>query len=100
MRGRCLRSPQNTVQVGLGVTERDIARDGVIKNMVLLQDHPNMPAHVAIIEILKIDIIEQDRAFGGLEQARDQFDEGCFTATAATHQRDHLARRHLHGDPI
>ena len=70
MRRRRLRRGQDAIEIGLGVAEGDVARDRFVEDVVLLQDHSDVSADVAIVERLQIDVIEEDRAFSRLEQTR------------------------------
>ena len=54
-------------KIGLGIAEGDVARDRFVKHVVLLQDHPDVPAHVAVVERLQIDA---DRRGSSLRSAR------------------------------
>ena len=69
--GRCLRRRQHTVEIRLGITKGNVACDRLIKHMIFLKDHSDVPAHIAVIQCFQIDIIEQDRAFSRLEQSGD-----------------------------
>ena len=40
------------IEVGLGITEGNVAGDRFVKDVVLLQDHPDVPPDVAIVERL------------------------------------------------
>ena len=56
----CLRRGKNTIQIRLWVAKGDIARDRLIEHMVFLQNHADMPPHIAIIQCSEIDVIKED----------------------------------------
>ena len=57
-----------------------------------------MAAQVAVVERREVHAVEEDRALGGLEEARDELDERRLAAAAAADERDGLARRDLERD--
>src|SRR5581483_94098 len=86
---------QNTIEIGLGIAERDVARDRFVEHVIFLQHHSDVPANIAVIQCAKIDIVEVDGAAGWLEQAGDEFDQGCLAASATSHERDHASGREI-----
>src|SRR3954465_2833164 len=88
MGGGGLGRGQDPVQIWLRVTKRDIAGNRLVKHVVLLQNHSDIPAHVAVVQRLQIDVIEKDCALGRLEQAGYELDQSFLAAPAATYQRE------------
>ena len=89
MRRGCLSGGENTVKIGLGISEGNIPRDRFIEHVIFLQHHSDMTANVAIVQCPEIDIIKINIAFGWFEQASDQFDQRRLAATTATDKCDH-----------
>src|SRR5204862_2635198 len=83
---------KHPIEIWLRIAKRNIARDRVVKHMILLKHGSDVPAHVAIIQGLQIDIVKKDRTFGRLEQRSNQFDESRFPAATAAHESHHPPR--------
>src|SRR5207248_2730690 len=86
---------KNTIQIGLGVTEGNIAGDGLIEHVIFLQHYPNVSADIAIVQSLEIDVIKEDVAVSWFKQPGDEFDQRRFAAAAATDEGDHTTRRKI-----
>ena len=93
MRRGSLRGGEDAVEIGLGVAEGNVARDRFVEDVILLQDHPDVPPNVAVVERLQIGVVEQNCSFRRFEQTGDELDQGCFSATAPAHECDHPAGR-------
>src|SRR4051794_15590168 len=100
MGGGGLGRGQDSVQIWFRITERDIAGNRLVKHVVLLQNHSDIPAHVAVVQRLQIDVIEKDCALGRLEQAGYELDQSCLAAPAATDQREHSTGREFKRDVL
>ena len=74
-----LRGGEDAIEIGLGIAEGDVARDRFVEDVVLLQDHPDVPPHVAVVERFQIGVVEQNRAFGRFEQTGDELDQASFS---------------------
>jgi hypothetical protein len=46
----CLRSDQDAIQIRFQIAEGNVARDRVVKHVVLLKHHSDVPADIPIIQ--------------------------------------------------
>ena len=67
--------PHHRVHVGLLLAEGDVAGDGVVEEVVLLQHEADLPAEVAVVERLEVDAVVEDGALGRLEQPGQALDQ-------------------------
>ena len=100
MRSRRLRRRQHAVKIRLGITEGDVARDRLVEYVVFLQNHADVPPHIAVVQSFQVNMIEEDRAFGRLEQSGDEFNQRCLAAAAATDEGHHLSGGEVEIDVI
>ena len=91
MRGSGLGSCEDTIEIRFDVTEGDIVRNRVVKEMVLLQNHSDMSSDIAVVQRSKINVVEGDRSFGWLQQTGEEFNQRCFPGTAPPGKRNHLS---------
>src|SRR5205823_14711258 len=98
MRGGGLSRSENTIQIRFRITERNVACDRLVKHVVFLKHHSDVTAHIPIIQILQIDVIEQDRAFRRFEETGDQFHERGLATATSPDECDHAASRQIERD--
>ena len=68
---------------------------GLVEHVIFLQDHADVPPHVAVVERLEVDVIEEDCALGWFEQPGDQLDQRRLPAAAPADDRDRLSRARM-----
>ena len=74
--------------------------DRVVEEVVLLEDEPDLPPQVAVVERLHVDAVVEDRPLRRLEQADQALDERRLPGSAAAHDRHGLAGRGFERDPL
>jgi hypothetical protein len=62
-----LGTPKDAVEVRLGVAEGDVAGDAFTKNMIILENDSDLPAHITKVELLEVPPVEEDGACGGFD---------------------------------
>ncbi|MCG3159075.1 MAG: hypothetical protein JMDDDDMK_00051 [Acidobacteria bacterium] len=89
------RRPDDAIHIRFIVAEADVARDGVVEEIIVLQHESDLAAQVAVIERFEIKPVKQNRAIGRFEQSSQAFDQSCLARTAAPDDGDQFARRHV-----
>src|SRR5262245_19083079 len=57
---RELRGPENALEIGSGIAERDVSQDGVGEDVIFLEDEAALAAHIAVVEGVEILVIQQN----------------------------------------
>ena len=72
--------------------------DRVVEEVVLLEDDPDLPPQLAVVERLHVDAVEEDRPLGRLEQPGQALDERRLAAAAPADDGDRAPGRDLERD--
>ena len=78
-----------------GQSVPDVLEHGPVKQVRVLQHHPDLAAVVSGLESPQVHAVDPDRAARDVVEARDQVDDRRLASARRSDQTDQLARRHL-----
>ena len=73
------------------VAQGYVARNGVVKNVPFLHDHPTFFPPNAVAEVAHQHIPHPNGAFIGFVKIEEQFEQGCFSTATPAHNRSGFA---------